>query len=61
MQVFQQWLSQPDIQQKAQQDQALQERIQNYMQQRQMQITQKQNAVIGRLGANPTQFGETAR
>jgi len=61
MQVFQQWLSQPDIQQKAQQDQALQERIQNYMQQRQMQITQKQNAVIGRLGANPTQFGETAQ
>jgi hypothetical protein len=60
MQVFQQWLSQPDIQQKAQQDQALQERIQNYMQQRQMQIQQKQNAVIGRLGANPTQFGETA-
>lgn len=61
MQVFQQWLSQPDIQQKAQQDPALQERIQNYMQQRQMQITQKQNAVIGRLGAAPTQFGQTAQ
>jgi len=61
MQVFQQWLSQPDIQQKAQQDQALQERIQNYMQQRQMQIQQKQNAAIGRLGATPTQFGETAQ
>ena len=60
MQVFQQWLSQPDIQQKAQQDPALQERIQNYMQQRQMQITQKQNAQIGRLGAAPTQFGQTA-
>ena len=60
MQVFQQWLSQPDIQQKAQQDPALQERIQNYMQQRQMQITQKQNAQIGRLGATPTQFGQTA-
>jgi hypothetical protein len=60
MQVFQQWLSQPDIQQKAQQDSALQERIQNYMQQRQMQITQKQNAQIGRLGAAPTQFGQTA-
>ena len=60
VQVFQQWLSQPDIQQKAQQDPALQERIQNYMQQRQMQITQKQNAQIGRLGAAPTQFGQTA-
>ena len=54
MQVFQQWLQQPDIQQKAQQDPALQERIQNYMQQRQMQITQKQNAQIGKLGAAPT-------
>ena len=61
MQVFQQWLSQPDIQQKAQQDPALQERIQTYMQQRQMQIQQKQNAEIGRLGAAPTQFGQTAQ
>jgi hypothetical protein len=59
LQVFQQWLQQPDIQQKAQQDQALQERIQTYMQQRQMQIQQKQNAQIGRLGTAPTQFGQT--
>lgn len=59
LQIFQQWLQQPDIQEKAQQDQALQERIQNYMQQRQMQIQQKQNAQIGRLGAAPTQFGQT--
>ena len=61
MQVFQQWLSQPDIQQKAQQDQALQERIQNYMQQRNFAIQQKANAEIGRLGATPTQFGQTAQ
>jgi hypothetical protein len=60
LQVFQQWLQQPDIQQKAQQDQALQERIQGYMQQRQFAIQQKQNAQIGRLGAAPTQFGQTA-
>ncbi len=60
LQVFTQWLQQPDIQQKAQQDQALQERIQTYMQQRQMQIQQKQNAQIGRLGTAPTQFGQTA-
>mgnify|MGYP003117017115 FL=1 len=60
LQVFTQWLQQPDIQQKAQQDQALQEHIQTYMQQRQMQIQQKQNAQIGRLGAAPTQFGQTA-
>jgi len=61
MQVFQQWLSQPDIQQKAQQDPALQERIQKYMQQRNMQIQQKVNSEIGRLGAAPTQFGQTAQ
>jgi hypothetical protein len=61
MQVFEEWLSQPDIQQKAQQDQALQERIANYLQQRQMQIQQKRNAITGRLGANPTQFGETTQ
>ena len=59
LQVFQQWLVQPDVTQKVQQDPALQERIQNYLQQRQMQIQQKQNAEIGRLGATPTQFGET--
>jgi len=60
LQVFQQWLQQPDIQQKAQQDQALGERIQGYMKQRQFAIQQKQNATIGRLGAAPTQFGQTA-
>jgi len=59
LQVFQQWLQQPDVAQKVQQDPALQERIQNYMQQRQMQVQQKQNAEIGRLGAAPTQFGST--
>ncbi len=60
MQVFQQWLAQPDVQQKAQQDPALQERIQGYMQQRNFAIQQQQNAQIGRLGAMPTQFGQTA-
>ena len=59
LQIFQQWLAQPDVAQKVQQDPALQERIQNYMQQRQMQVQQKQNAEIGRLGATPTQFGST--
>ena len=59
LQVFQQWLQQPDVAQKVQEDPALQERISNYMQQRNMQIQQKQNAQIGRLGAAPTQFGQT--
>ena len=59
LQVLQQWLAQPDVTQKVQGDPALQERIQNYLQQRNFQITQRQNANIGRLGAAPTQFGET--
>ena len=59
LQIFQQWLAQPDVTQKVQQDPALQERIQNYLQQRQMQVQQKENATIGRLGAAPTQFGST--
>ena len=41
LQIFQQWLAQPDVTQKVQQDPALQDRIQNYLQQRQMQIQQK--------------------
>ena len=59
LQIFQQWLAQPDVAQKVQQDPALQERISNYMQQRNMQVQQKANAEIGRLGAAPTQFGST--
>tara|TARA_R100000458_G_C8272707_1_gene247569 strand:- start:2070 stop:2867 length:798 start_codon:yes stop_codon:yes gene_type:complete len=59
LQVFQQWLAQPDISEKVQQDPALQERIQNYLKQRQFAVTQRQNAEIGRLGTTPTEFGET--
>ena len=58
LQIFQQWLAQPDVTQKVQEDPALQERIQNYLQQRQMQIQQKQTLRL-RLGAAPTQFGST--
>ena len=60
LQIFQQWMSQPDIQQRIQEDEALQERVKNYFQQRNFQIQQKQNAAIGRTGAQPTQFGQTA-
>ena len=60
LQVFTQWLQQPDIQQKVQQDPALQERVNQYTQQRNFAIQQKQNAQIGRLGTAPTQFGQTA-
>ena len=60
LQMFQQWLQQPDITQKVQTDPALQGRIETYLQQLQMQISQKQNAEIGRLGTAPTPYGETA-
>ncbi len=60
LQMFQQWLQQPDIAQKAQTDPALQDRIETTLRQLQMQIMQKQNAEIGRLGTMPTGFGETA-
>jgi len=59
LQLFQQWMQQPDIQQRIQEDEALRGRVENYFQQRNFQIQQKQNAQIGRQGAQPTQFGAT--
>ena len=59
LQVFQQWMQQPDIQMRIQEDEALRGRVENYFQQRNFQIQQKQNAQIGRQGAQPTQFGAT--
>ena len=61
LQVFQQWLQQPDIQQKIAQDEALKARAENHYKQRAFQQQQRQNAVIGRQGAMPTQFGQTAQ
>ena len=60
LQIFQQWLQQPDIAQKVQQDPALQERIDTYLKQRNMAVMQKQNAQIGKLGTMPTPYGQTA-
>ena len=57
MQVFQQWLQQPDIQEKVQQDPGLQARIENYAKKRAFQMQQIQNASIGKLGGMPSQFG----
>ena len=60
LQIFQQWMQQPDIQQRIQQDEALRSRVENYFQQRNFQIQQKVNAQVGRMGATPTQFGQTS-
>ena len=57
MQIFQQWIQQPDIQEKIQQDEGLQQRIENYGKKRMFQMQQIENASIGRLGGTPSQFG----
>lgn len=58
MQMVQAYLQQPDIQQKAQTDQAFAQRIQKYMGQYQFQMQQQQNAQIGRIGTAPAQMGQ---
>jgi hypothetical protein len=58
MQMVQAYLQQPDIQQKAQTDQAFAQRIEKYMGQYQFQMQQQQNAQIGRIGTNPAQMGQ---
>ena len=51
LQVIQQYLQQPDVQQRYQQDQPFRERLDARAKQYQFQMQQQQNAVIGRLGA----------
>ena len=51
LQVIQQYLQQPDVQQRFQQDQPFRERLEARAKQYQFQLQQQQNAVIGRLGA----------
>jgi hypothetical protein len=52
LQVLQQILeSSPSAQQRYQQDEEFKSRVDKRMQQLQFQLQQKQNAVIGRLGA----------
>jgi hypothetical protein len=60
LQIFQQWLQQPDITQKVQQDPALQERAEVYQKQLQFAVSQKMNAEIGKLGTMPTPYGQAA-
>jgi hypothetical protein len=51
MQVVQQYVQQPDVQQRMQTDQAFAQRIEKYAKQLQFQQTQQGNARIGRFGA----------
>jgi hypothetical protein len=59
MQVLVEWMKQPDIQQRMGQEQAFKERVETHYKQLEFQLQQQQNAVIGRTGTQPTQFGTT--
>lgn len=57
MQMLQAYAQQPDVAQRAQQDQAFGERLKKYADQYQFQMQQAQNAQIGRIGTAPAQMG----
>ena len=57
LQVIQQYVQQPDVMARLQQDEAFRARLTKYQQQYSFQIQQMQNAQIGRIGTAPAQMG----
>lgn len=57
MQVLQQYVGQPDVQQRLQTDEMFRERLEKYQAQYTFQMQQQQNAQIGRIGTEPAQMG----
>jgi hypothetical protein len=57
MQMIQAYVQQPDIMQRAQQDEAFAARLQKYASQYEFMMQQAQNAEIGRVGTAPAQMG----
>ena len=57
MQMVQAYVQQPDIAQRAQQDEAFAARLQKYAGQYQFMLQQAQNAQIGRIGTAPANMG----
>ena len=57
MQIIQQYSQQPDIAQRAQNDELFAARLQKYAGQYIFQMQQVQNAEIGRIGTAPAQMG----
>ena len=55
--VIQQYTSQPDVAQRAQQDEAFRARLEKYAGQYTFQMQQAKNAQIGRVGTEPAQMG----
>jgi len=58
LQAIQQYVSQPDVAQRLQTDEAFRARLEKYNAQYTFQIQQQQNAQIGRIGTEPAQMGE---
>ena len=58
LQIIQQYTSQPDIQQKLEEDEAFRGRMEKYQGQYMFVMQQMQNAQIGRVGTDPAQMGE---
>ena len=58
MQIIQQYMQQPDVMQRAQQDLAFQARLKKYVDQYTFQMQQAQNAQIGKVGTIPAGVGE---
>tara|TARA_R110000764_G_scaffold12949_1_gene37523 strand:+ start:3002 stop:5095 length:2094 start_codon:yes stop_codon:yes gene_type:complete len=58
LQLIQQYVNQPDIKNRLQQDEAFAARIQKYAGQYQFAVQQAENAQIGRIGTAPAQMGE---
>ena len=57
LEVVRQYVTQPDVMARLQQDEAFRTRLDKYTAQYQFALTQQQNAEIGRLGTTPAQMG----
>jgi hypothetical protein len=57
LEVVRQYVTQPDVMARLQQDEAFRTRLDKYTAQYQFALTQQQNAEIGRLGTAPAQMG----
>jgi hypothetical protein len=58
LQTIQQYVQQPDVMQRLQQDEAFRGRLEKYQQQYVFQMQQAQNAEIGKIGTAPAQMGD---
>jgi hypothetical protein len=57
LQIVQEYIQQPNIQEKLASDPVFAQNLQNYTAKYEQQLAQQRNAEIGRLGAEPAQMG----